>query len=130
MSIQMSDLKFYICKVCGKIIALVRDGATPTICCGQIMAELVPNTVEGVEEKHIPVLEESKNCVKVTVGSTEHPMSPEHYIKWIMLVTNKGLYTKKLESTGKPSAIFFLAKDEKPLGALAFCNIHMLWRTL
>ena len=48
-------MKFLKCEVCGKIVAIVNDKPTATICCGQPMKELVPNTQDGAVEKHIPV---------------------------------------------------------------------------
>ena len=43
-------VKFYRCKICGKIVAIVNETAVPTICCGQEMYELLPNTTEGAFE--------------------------------------------------------------------------------
>ena len=49
-------MKFYRCKHCGKIIAVVNGVKVPTICCGEVMEELVPGTSDGAVEKHVPVL--------------------------------------------------------------------------
>ena len=35
------EMHFYRCEICGKIIALLDDPGTPTICCGQEMKELI-----------------------------------------------------------------------------------------
>ena len=35
-------MKFYKCDICGKIVAMVRETAVDTICCGKPMRELVP----------------------------------------------------------------------------------------
>ena len=43
-------MKFYICKHCGKIIAVVNERAVPTICCGEKMEELV-ETKNGNQRK-------------------------------------------------------------------------------
>jgi superoxide reductase len=48
--------KFYLCKTCGNIIGLIKDGGGPLTCCGAAMEELVPNTVDAAQEKHVPVL--------------------------------------------------------------------------
>ena len=50
-------MKFYICKTCGKIIAIVKDTPVPTMCCGQKMEEIVPGTTDAAVEKHVPVFE-------------------------------------------------------------------------
>ncbi|MBQ2428590.1 MAG: desulfoferrodoxin, partial [Ruminococcus sp.] len=78
-------MKFYICKTCGKIIAIVKDAPVPTMCCGQKMEEIVPGTTDAAVEKHVPVFEIKDQKVFVTVGEVAHPMIPEHYIEWIAL---------------------------------------------
>ena len=82
------EQKFYICKHCGKIVALVKESGVPIICCGEAMQEIIPGTTEASLEKHIPVYTVEGNKVYVTVGAVEHPMIPEHYIEWVSLQTN------------------------------------------
>ena len=79
------EQKFYICKHCGKIIAMVQERAVPTVCCGESMQQIIPGTTEASVEKHIPVYKIENNKVFVTVGSIEHPMTEDHYIEWISL---------------------------------------------
>lgn len=50
------EQKFYYCAICGKIIGMIKDPGTPTICCGEEMTEIVANTVDAAYEKHIPVV--------------------------------------------------------------------------
>ena len=54
-------MKFFKCPVCGKIVAMVNETGAPTMCCGKVMEELVPNTMDGAHEKHIPVFEVKDN---------------------------------------------------------------------
>lgn len=49
--------KFYICRHCGNIIAMLRDKGVPVYCCGEEMQEITPGTTEASTEKHIPVYE-------------------------------------------------------------------------
>lgn len=67
--------KFYICRHCGNIIAMLRDKGVPVYCCGEEMQEITPGTTEASTEKHIPVYEVRNGIVHVTVGSVEHPMT-------------------------------------------------------
>lgn len=60
------------------------------------MMEIVPNTVEASKEKHIPVVNINENTVEVTIGSVIHPMEEKHYIEFIVLETNKGVYQQFL----------------------------------
>ena len=122
------DVKFYFCKHCGKIIVVVKDSRVPTVCCGEDMSELIPGTTDAAVEKHVPVVQAEGNKVTVSVGSVTHPMLPEHYIEWIVLVTDKGIQKKLLKPGEEPKAEFALLDGEKVLNAFEFCNLHRLWK--
>lgn len=122
------QINFYYCKHCGKIIAMVKDSGTATICCGEAMVELKPGTTDGSSEKHVPVVKKMECTAIVSVGSEPHPMTKEHYIEWILLQTSKGIHTKCLNPGDEPIAEFKLDKDEKVKAAYEFCNIHKLWK--
>ena len=124
----MKETKFYICEHCGNVVTKLTDSGVPLVCCGQKMTELVAGTVEASREKHIPVVEVNGNTVKVLVGSVTHPMTEEHNIAWIYLVTDKGAEIKHLTPTEAPEATFVLG-DEKPIEVYAYCNLHGLWKT-
>ena len=122
-------MKFYKCKHCGKIIAMVNDKPVPTICCGEKMEELVPNTQDGAHEKHIPVVEIKDNIAHVKVGEVAHPMMDAHYIMWIAIETNMGNKRKILSPNDAPEADFALLPGEKVLRAIEYCNLHGLYAT-
>ena len=121
--------KFFICKRCGNIIAMVKPSGVPVVCCGQPMSELVPGTVDASLEKHVPVIAQDGNTVTVTVGSVEHPMVPEHFIEWILLATTSGNQRKILKPGDAPKAVFALTEGESVIAAYAYCNLHSLWRS-
>lgn len=120
--------KFFICSVCGNIIEMVESKGPKVVCCGKQMDELVANTTEASVEKHIPVVEVNNNKVKVQVGSTLHPMTQEHHISWIYLLTTQGGQRKYLEINGEPTIEFALTEDDKVLEVYAYCNLHGLWK--
>ncbi|MEG0912501.1 MAG: desulfoferrodoxin family protein [Oscillospiraceae bacterium] len=120
-------VKFFLCEHCKNMVDMIFDSGVPMMCCGQKMTALVPNSVEAVTEKHIPVVSISGNTVTVTVGSVLHPMLAEHHIAWIALETTAGVYRKALEAGKEPVAVFTLT-DEKPITAYEFCNLHGLWK--
>ena len=122
------DLKFYYCKNCGKIIAIVKDTKLPTICCGEAMLELVPGVTDAAAEKHVPVISVEGNVVTVSVGEVSHPMLEEHYIEWVLLQTNKGIQKKWLKPGEEPKARFILDEGEKAVAAYEYCNLHNLWK--
>ena len=117
----MTAHKFFICKKCGNIVGMIVDSKMPLTCCGQEMQELVPNTVDAAKEKHVPEVCIDGNMVHVHVGSTEHPMTPEHYIQWVYLQTNKGGQRKILDPGDKPQLIFALTPDDFPVAPRGRC---------
>ena len=121
------ELKFYRCKHCGKIIAIVNDTKVPTICCGEAMEQLIPGTTDAAVEKHVPVITKNGNIIEVKVGSVEHPMAPEHYIEWIALRTKQGNQRKILKPGDAPVATFALVDGDEVIEAFAYCNLHSLW---
>lgn len=124
----MSERKFFVCKHCGNIVGMVYDSGVNVACCGEAMAELVPNTVDAAQEKHVPVVTVDGNLVHVAVGSVEHPMLEAHYIQWIYLETVKGGQRKTLKPGEKPEVTFALTEDDKAIAAYEYCNLHGLWK--
>ncbi|MCD8282904.1 MAG: desulfoferrodoxin, partial [Prevotella sp.] len=94
--------------------------------CGQPMQLLKENTTDAATEKHVPVVEKTADGYRVTVGSVLHPMTPEHYIEWIELVTPGGVLRKKLTPNDTPVAEFKTEAAE--VTAREFCNLHGLWK--
>ena len=121
-------MKILRCESCGKIVMMVKDSACPTKCCGEPMVELVPNTTDAAQEKHVPVVTVAGNQVTVTVGSVEHPMLEEHFIQWIILETSEGIQKKDLKPGQKPTATCALTDGETALAAYEYCNLHGLWK--
>lgn len=122
------EQKFYRCKHCGQIIAIVKKTGVPVVCCGEKMEELVPGVVEASKEKHIPVYKVENNVVEVTVGSTIHPMISEHYIEWISIQTKQGNQRKALTPSSEPKACFTICEGDEVEAVYAYCNLHGLWK--
>lgn len=120
--------RFFICSVCGNLIEIIENKGPKVVCCGKPMNELVANTTEASIEKHIPVVHVNGDKVKVEVGSTLHPMTQEHHINWIYLITTQGIQRKHLEIDGDPIREFALIEGDKVLEAYAYCNLHGLWK--
>ncbi|NLO46109.1 MAG: desulfoferrodoxin [Clostridiales bacterium] len=121
-------IKFYVCKHCGNMIAFLENSGVPVICCGEEMSEQIPQTADSTKEKHVPVIDIEKNKVTVTVGSVDHPMIEEHFIKWICLQTKQGNQRKFLNPGEKPSAVFLVTEGDEVEAAYEYCNIHGLWK--
>ena len=122
------EMKFYICKHCGNIVAKVKDSGVPVYCCGEPMQEIVPNSVDAATEKHVPVMTVEGNKVTVKIGSVAHPMLENHYIQWVALHTTTGNQRKELHPGDKPEVCFSLCDGEKVEAVYAYCNLHGLWK--
>ena len=122
------EMKFYRCKHCGQIVAVVKATGVPIICCGSPMEEIVPGTTDAAVEKHVPVYEAANGKVTVTVGSVEHPMTEEHYIEWIALKTKSGNQRKALKPGDAPKAEFAIVDGDEVEAVFAYCNLHSLWK--
>lgn len=122
----MPNIVFYRCKTCGSIMVLFLRGGEIRNCCGQSMAIIEPNTTDGEKEKHVPVVVKENGKIHVSVGSTLHPMLPEHYIECITMDAGNRTETLYLKPGLESKAEF---ADAETGTAYAYCNIHGLWKT-
>ncbi len=120
-------LEIYKCEKCGNMVEVLQGGSCTPVCCGEPMKLLKENTTDGAKEKHVPVVEKIEGGYRVTVGSVEHPMTPEHYIQFIELVTPDGVLRRNLTPEDKPVAEF--KTDATDVYAREYCNLHGLWRS-
>ncbi|MCL2488574.1 MAG: desulfoferrodoxin [Oscillospiraceae bacterium] len=119
--------KFFICKHCGNMAGLIENKGVPMVCCGEKMTELVANTVEASQEKHLPAITVTAAGIDVRVGSVDHPMDEAHYISFVYVETEHGGQRKCLHIGGKPAVSFSFSED-KPVAVYAYCNLHGLWK--
>ena len=107
---------------------MIKDQGVPVKCCGENMKEITAGASEGAKEKHIPVYQINGETVTVSVGETEHPMTPEHYINWVCIETEDGFQLKNLTPGTSPHISFSISKGDKVKAVYAFCNLHSLWK--
>lgn len=119
-------LEVYKCEACGNIVEVVVGGVGDLVCCGEPMILLDEQTADSAVEKHVPVIEAVDGGVQVTVGSTLHPMTDEHWIEWIEITADGKLYRQWLNPGDEPIATF--AIDAATLSAREHCNVHGLWK--
>ena len=121
-------MKFLRCAKCGKIVGVIQDSACPTMCCGQAMEEMSPNTTDGAHEKHVPVITIEGSKVTVEVGSAAHPMLDAHYIEWVAIQTKSGNQRKSLNPGEEPKVTFALVDGDEVEAVYAYCHLHGLWK--
>jgi superoxide reductase len=124
----MERLFVYKCGTCGNIVEVMHVGGGELVCCGNPMTLQEEKTADSATEKHVPVIEAIDEGVRVTVGSTEHPMTDEHYIEWIEVLNGTYVNRKYLKPGDKPMAEFYV-KYSDDLEAREYCNIHGHWKT-
>lgn len=113
------------CNICGNLIGMIHSSGVTPVCCGQPMQHLAANTTDAAQEKHVPVIQRDGASVTVKVGSTAHPMAPEHFIEWIALAQENRTQRVALHPGDAPEAVFTC--EDGPVTAYAYCNLHGLW---
>ena len=122
------------CQICGNMVEVIQEGVGQLVCCGKPMELMKENSIDASREKHVPIVHIDVNTVRVSIGSSVHPMTPEHWIKWIELSVGNNVYRKDLLPTDKPEATFVLNCKTTALcanlklTARAYCNLHGLWK--
>lgn len=120
-----SERTYMKCNICGNLIGMIHSSGVTPVCCGEPMQHLVPNTTDAAQEKHVPVIHRNASSVTVKVGSTAHPMTPDHFIEWIALAQAGKTQRIALSPTDLPEATF--SCDDGPVTVYAYCNLHGLW---
>lgn len=117
----------YRCPICGNVIEVTSAGGGELVCCGKPMRLMKENSEDAAVEKHVPVVEKTATDYVVKVGSTEHPMTAEHFIEWVELISGDKVYRQNLKPGEKPEAAFNVS-DLGEVTARAYCNLHGLWK--
>ena len=116
-------LKFYQCEKCKKVIIsreeLKLEG----------FVELIADSTDAAQEKHVPVVSKKCKQIQVDVGSVAHPMTEEHLIQWVAIETQKGYQVQYFSAGDAPVVTFKLADGDPVVGVYAYCNLHGLWRS-
>lgn len=123
----MKRLYVYKCNVCGNVVEIMSVGGGTLSCCGEDMQYMEEKSADSSTEKHVPIIEPIDEGVRVTVGSTEHPMTDEHYIQWIEVINGDWVNRKYLAPGQKPQAEFYVPFSDT-LVAREFCNVHGHWK--
>ncbi|MDR0953676.1 MAG: desulfoferrodoxin [Elusimicrobiota bacterium] len=121
---KLNDL--YKCPVCGNIVEVVHASVGELVCCGKPMDLLKPNTTDGATEKHVPVVEKVEGGYLIKIGSAPHPMTEEHYIEFIEIMTEDAKIARKYLKPGDAPEAKFSCKPGL-VHVREYCNLHGLW---
>lgn len=121
-------LEMYKCEVCGNFVEVVLSGVGELVCCNQPMKLLNANTTDAAQEKHVPFFIKKDDELEIKIGSVPHPMTDEHYIQFIEVVSEDGRYVKRKYLYPNEEPVFVLkGYDIGALTAKEHCNLHGLW---
>ena len=120
--------ELYKCEECGNVVEVVHEGAPALVCCGQPMKKLEAKTSqEEGKEKHVPVVESVDGGTLVKVGSVQHPMEENHYIKFIEIITKEKVMRVDLRPGDVPEAKCCAPKEDI-IEVREYCTVHDLWK--
>ena len=123
----MAEAKFYRCKKCGNLHVAILGGKVTPQCCGEPMEVLEAGVTDAATEKHVPVVTREGDTVRVAVGEVAHPMTAEHLIQFVAVVTDDRIEVAKLDADDAPEATFAVAAGVAGT-AYEYCNLHGLWK--
>jgi superoxide reductase len=125
----MADVKFWRCKHCKNLFYTLVDGGVNPVCCGEKMELLEAGSVDAAVEKHIPAITVEGDKVIAHIGDVDHPMIEEHWIEFVVLVSEDGktVMVQYLEPGQAPVAEFD-AKGISKGTIYEYCNLHGLWK--
>lgn len=126
---QMKSPTFLCCPSCGNLAEMIQYSGVKPLCCGKEMIRMESKTSEEGHEKHLPIITREGCTITVKISDTPHPMTAEHHIDWVELITSCGMQRKPLKAGCEPAVCFHLSDKETPLAVFAYCNVHGLWVT-
>ncbi len=121
----MNANKILRCNSCGNIIEMIQENNTKIICCGTEMQILEEKQNNEGTEKHIPIVKQKEDKTIIQIGEVLHPMSKEHQIEWLEIITKDKVIRKNFEYTEEPT--IEINNKEEIIMLRAYCNKHGLW---
>ena len=109
--------KIYVCPVCGNV--LLAAGEAVVSCCG---ITLPPQEAEEADVEHLIRTEVVEDEYFVSVN---HPMTKEHYLSFLLAVSDRGIQYVRLYPEENAEARFKISGVK---AVYAYCNRHGLFR--
>ena len=113
---NIAKSKIYVCPVCGNVIQTT--GAAAVSCCGVTLPPLEPEEPDQDHEIRVEMIENEYFI------SLQHPMTKEHYISFLLAISDQRMEFVKLYPEGGAEARFPINGVIK---IYAYCNRHGLF---
>lgn len=84
---NMKKLKFYVCPICGNLVTSMVE--TQVTCCGRKLKPVTPVKAAEEEKLSVQIIENDYFI------SSEHEMTRNHYITFVVLMTSDTVMLKK-----------------------------------
>jgi len=120
-------LELYKCPVCDTVVEIVNELSLELVCCGPPMVRLEEQPASPDSEPHAPIVIRDGDRLCVRIGAKGHPMSVNHRICWIEVVTDGAVHRQILSPGQAPQADFAIGDED--VTVRAYCNRHGLWRS-
>ena len=120
-------LETYKCLICDNVIEIMHSGAGIVVCCNQNM-ELLKENIPQQENAHYAHIE---NINEITKKITfNHPMTDEHHIEYIEVISNDKKYIKRkfLQNTDL-AELTFKCECKEGFYVRLYCNKDGVWTT-
>lgn len=114
---KMTRCKFHVCPVCGNV---VQSTGEASISCHGI--ELLPLEADSTDERHAMHVERIENELFVCI---EHPMTKQHYISFIAVVSPARVQLVKTYPESDAEARFMIDQID---AIYAYCNKDGLFK--
>jgi superoxide reductase len=127
MSHVQKKNEVYKCSICGNVVVVTTVGGGELVCCGQPMEHQEEKVSDQDRKNTFRWLSrlmrgESKNFR----WAIAHPMTAEHYIEWIEVISAGRSWREFLQPGEQPVREF--AVPAAGLVVRIYCNLHGLWR--
>ena len=118
-------LEIYKCEICGNVIEITHNGANSLVCCNQDM-ELLEEHRANENDAHFAHVENLSEIQKRVFFN--HPMTKEHHIEYIEIISNDHKYLKRkfLSETDSPE-ISFKCDCKEGFYVRLYCNLDGVW---
>ncbi len=120
-------MELYKCKVCENVVEVVHQGVGALVCCDEAMKLLEINTPPK-EDAHYAHIEKLDDLTKKIYFN--HPMTPEHHIEFIEVISLDNRYIKrKYLKPDEKAELIFECHCKEGFYVRNYCNIHGLNKT-
>lgn len=119
--------ELYKCNICGNIVEITHEGVGALICCDETM-KLLEEKHPQKDDAHYAHIENLDEITKKI--HFNHPMTKEHYIEFIEVISldNKYLKRKHLKPD-EQAELTFKCECKEGFYVRNYCNIHSLNKT-